>query len=59
MAGCCPDGYRCGTASCFTVVASETGRLQKAFPEAASAGHVKPAVMMVTAAMMFVGVVLA
>ncbi|GKU01857.1 gpi anchored [Fusarium langsethiae] len=59
VAGCCPNGYDCGTASCFTAHASETGRLQKAFPEAAAAGHVQPAVMMATVAMIFVCIALA
>ncbi|RGP68112.1 gpi anchored [Fusarium longipes] len=57
--GCCPDGYECGTASCFTAIASETARLQKEFPEAATAGHEKPAVMMAMAAMVFVYLALA
>ncbi|KAH7262118.1 hypothetical protein BKA59DRAFT_13477 [Fusarium tricinctum] len=54
VAGCCPDGYDCGTASCFTVQASETGRIQKEFPEADTAGHEKPAIMMVMVAVAFV-----
>ncbi|KAL7814644.1 hypothetical protein V8C44DRAFT_325744 [Trichoderma aethiopicum] len=33
VAGCCPSGYKCGTASCFTSSASETGSLQKQQPE--------------------------
>ncbi|KAK0384962.1 hypothetical protein NLU13_7440 [Sarocladium strictum] len=32
-AGCCPSGYSCGTASCFTVEASQTGAVQKELPE--------------------------
>ena len=32
-AGCCPSGYKCGTASCFTVEASQTGKVQKEFPK--------------------------
>ncbi|KAF5025252.1 hypothetical protein F66182_2718 [Fusarium sp. NRRL 66182] len=54
VAGCCPNGYDCGTASCFTVQASETGRLQKEFPEAAGSEREKPAVVM---AMVVVGLV--
>lgn len=59
VAGCCPDGYSCGTASCFTVQASETGRLQKEFPEASGTGREKPAIMMATIAMIFVFLALA
>ena len=33
IAGCCPSGYNCGTASCYTTEASETGRVQKEQPE--------------------------
>ncbi|KAF9770254.1 hypothetical protein IL306_012228 [Fusarium sp. DS 682] len=47
VAGCCPDGYDCGTASCFTVQASETGRVQKEFPKTDAARHEKPAITMV------------
>lgn len=32
-AGCCPDGYQCGSVSCFTVEASSTERVQKEFPD--------------------------
>ena len=32
-AGCCPSGYECGTASCFTEQASQTGSVQKELPE--------------------------
>ncbi|KAL7942134.1 hypothetical protein V8C42DRAFT_348003 [Trichoderma barbatum] len=34
VAGCCPSGYKCGTASCFTSSASQTNSLQKQQPEA-------------------------
>ncbi|KAK1246766.1 hypothetical protein MKX08_000568 [Trichoderma sp. CBMAI-0020] len=34
VAGCCPSGYKCGTASCFTSAASETNSVQKQEPEA-------------------------
>ncbi|KAG9502970.1 hypothetical protein J7337_005805 [Fusarium musae] len=44
VAGCCPDGYDCGTASCFTAQASETGRVQKEFPKADAAAYEKPAI---------------
>ncbi|KAF4345470.1 gpi anchored [Fusarium beomiforme] len=47
VAGCCPNGYDCGTASCFTAQASETGRVQKEFPKADAARHEKPAITMV------------
>ncbi|KID76437.1 hypothetical protein MBR_04372, partial [Metarhizium brunneum ARSEF 3297] len=33
MAGCCPSGYSCGTASCFTAGATETGKIQKQAPD--------------------------
>lgn len=33
IAGCCPSGYECGTASCYTSDSSETGRVQKEQPE--------------------------
>lgn len=36
-AGCCPSGYECGTASCFTVRASQTGSVQKEAPAKGSA----------------------
>lgn len=36
VAGCCPSGYDCGTASCFTVRASETQEVQKELPDADS-----------------------
>ncbi len=32
VAGCCPSGYDCGTASCFTVQSSETQEVQKELP---------------------------
>jgi hypothetical protein len=32
-AGCCPSGYSCGTASCFTAGATETGKVQKQAPD--------------------------
>lgn len=40
VAGCCPSGYDCGTASCFTAGASQTGSVQKEAPKkgAAAAG---------------------
>ncbi|KAF4988972.1 hypothetical protein FGRMN_9445 [Fusarium graminum] len=59
VAGCCPDGYDCGTASCFTVQASETGRIQKELPEADVAGHERPAIMMVIITMAVVCLALA
>ncbi|KAL6906970.1 hypothetical protein GGI43DRAFT_396306 [Trichoderma evansii] len=34
VAGCCPSGYTCGTASCFTSAASETNSVQKQEPQA-------------------------
>lgn len=47
VAGCCPTGYDCGTASCFTVQASQTGSVQKEFPKADAASVCgKPAMMM-------------
>lgn len=32
-AGCCPSGYNCGTASCFSMSASQTGSVQKEQPK--------------------------
>ncbi|KFA64961.1 hypothetical protein S40285_03880 [Stachybotrys chlorohalonatus IBT 40285] len=37
VAGCCPEGFDCGTASCFTVSSSQTGQVQKVFPDEAAA----------------------
>ncbi|KAJ4265600.1 hypothetical protein NW762_004894 [Fusarium torreyae] len=54
VAGCCPDGYDCGTASCFTVQASETGRVQKEFPQADTGVHEKPTLTVAVLAMVFV-----
>ncbi|KAI5462419.1 hypothetical protein BGZ63DRAFT_423678 [Mariannaea sp. PMI_226] len=34
VSGCCPTGYKCGTASCFTATASHTESIQKQFPDA-------------------------
>ncbi|EEY14270.1 conserved hypothetical protein [Verticillium alfalfae VaMs.102] len=34
VAGCCPSGFECGTASCTSASASQTGEVQKVFPEA-------------------------
>ncbi|TEA20538.1 hypothetical protein C8034_v001758 [Colletotrichum sidae] len=34
--GCCPSGYGCGTASCTTVSATQTGEIQKQFPNGGS-----------------------
>lgn len=34
--GCCPSGYECGTASCTSVSATQTGEIQKQFPNASS-----------------------
>lgn len=33
VAGCCPSGYSCGTASCFAAGATETGKIQKQAPD--------------------------
>ncbi|KAI9167576.1 hypothetical protein HJFPF1_03707 [Paramyrothecium foliicola] len=33
VAGCCPSGFQCGTASCFSVQASQTAQVQKEFPD--------------------------
>ena len=35
IAGCCPDGYRCGTASCTLSQPDATATAQKQFPNAA------------------------
>lgn len=42
VAGCCPSGYSCGTASCYTVEASQTGRVQKEFPKKDSSAGQHP-----------------
>lgn len=34
--GCCPSGYECGSASCFTSAATETGKVQKQSPSQSS-----------------------
>ena len=39
--GCCPSGYDCGTASCYTVENSQTGSVQKEQPEQDEAGGLK------------------
>ncbi|KAF5652572.1 gpi anchored protein [Fusarium sp. NRRL 25303] len=57
VAGCCPDGYDCGTASCFTAQASETGRVQKEFPKADSAAYEKPAITVVMMVVLCVALV--
>ncbi|OAA46054.1 hypothetical protein NOR_02807 [Metarhizium rileyi] len=33
VAGCCPSGYSCGTASCFTAGTTETGKVKKEAPD--------------------------
>lgn len=45
VAGCCPSGYKCGTASCFTSAASETNSVQKQEPEAPSKNTASSAVL--------------
>ncbi|PNP43852.1 hypothetical protein TGAMA5MH_04135 [Trichoderma gamsii] len=45
VAGCCPSGYKCGTASCFTSAASETNSVQKQEPEASSKNAASSAVL--------------
>ncbi|ROT37688.1 hypothetical protein SODALDRAFT_340862 [Sodiomyces alkalinus F11] len=37
VAGCCPSGYSCGTASCSTVIGSQTAEVQKQFPDSGAA----------------------
>lgn len=32
VAGCCPSGFECGSASCFAAQASQTGSVQKEVP---------------------------
>lgn len=39
VAGCCPSGYSCGTASCFTAGPTETGKVQKQAPNQSSAAR--------------------
>ncbi|KAL1839698.1 hypothetical protein VTJ49DRAFT_1235 [Mycothermus thermophilus] len=38
--GCCPEGYKCGTASCFVESAEETGSVAKVLPGSSEAGQV-------------------
>lgn len=40
-AGCCPSGYDCGTASCFTVEQSQTQVVQKEQPEKDGVGALR------------------
>jgi hypothetical protein len=40
VAGCCPSGYSCGTASCFSVQASQTESRAKELPKESGAGSV-------------------
>jgi hypothetical protein len=42
VAGCCPSGYECGTASCTASGASATGEVQKIHPGEAAASAVRP-----------------
>ncbi|KAH7149421.1 hypothetical protein B0J13DRAFT_551459 [Dactylonectria estremocensis] len=49
VAGCCPSDYSCGTASCFTVTASHTAKVQKEFPEADVATRCSPRALLVGA----------
>ncbi|KYK60294.1 GPI anchored protein [Drechmeria coniospora] len=39
VAGCCPSGYSCGTASCFTAQASQTGSRPKLVPGQSAASR--------------------
>ncbi|KAM3511408.1 hypothetical protein MY11210_004958 [Beauveria gryllotalpidicola] len=45
--GCCPSGYDCGQASCFSVSASQTGSVQKEQPKK-DAGVVSSASVLMT-----------
>ncbi|KAM0415749.1 hypothetical protein ACHAPT_013297 [Fusarium lateritium] len=54
VAGCCPTGYDCGTASCFTVQASQTARVQKEFPKAGASVREGPTVILAGLAAAFV-----
>ncbi|KAM5364032.1 hypothetical protein ACJZ2D_011711 [Fusarium nematophilum] len=58
VAGCCPTGYDCGTASCYTVQASQTGRVQKEFPEADMSIREKPSLMLAGVAAAFMCLIL-
>ena len=40
VAGCCPSGYQCGTASCFKSGPTQTGSIQKQLPGESSASSV-------------------
>ena len=65
IAGCCPDGYRCGTASCTLSEPDATATAQKQFPNAAgesrwagSKGDMRWAsALLVCAAVGFAGVI--
>ncbi|WYZ41618.1 hypothetical protein EsH8_V_000513 [Colletotrichum jinshuiense] len=46
--GCCPSGYECGTASCTSISPTQTGEIQKHFPNAGSRATASLAVVAVT-----------
>ncbi|KAI1802179.1 hypothetical protein F4811DRAFT_421256 [Daldinia bambusicola] len=39
VAGCCPDGYSCGTASCTLQASAATATVQKELPSGAAGGY--------------------
>ncbi|KAK1995470.1 hypothetical protein LX36DRAFT_582327 [Colletotrichum falcatum] len=45
--GCCPSGYECGIASCTSISPSQTGEIQKHFPNAGSKAAVSLALLSV------------
>ncbi|KHN99421.1 uncharacterized protein MAM_03119 [Metarhizium album ARSEF 1941] len=51
-AGCCPSGYSCGAASCFTAASTETGRVQKQAPEQSSAAKNYSACVLIATALL-------
>ncbi|KAK2597464.1 hypothetical protein QQS21_005934 [Conoideocrella luteorostrata] len=61
LAGCCPSGYECGTASCFTAGATETGKVQKQAPNQSLAEKAliisPPALIFAAAACLIYGIV--
>ncbi|CAI4215167.1 unnamed protein product [Parascedosporium putredinis] len=53
VAGCCPDGYSCGTASCTLASPTETSRVQKQLPDSAASTKAGSLAGLVVAAGLF------
>ncbi|KAI0164324.1 hypothetical protein GGR52DRAFT_585616 [Hypoxylon sp. FL1284] len=60
VAGCCPTGYACGTASCTLSASTATATVQKQFPSSAGrgVGDARPGVEVLLGALLILGVVL-